>query len=196
MIRTMQVLAGIALLGGCGSEPVATEVTADIQPRVAASAVTSQASRAAEARDLAALRAATGRFHNFATAFAAGHTFLFMNMCMVDESADNLGGMGYHYVDTALLDGTVDVRTPEAILYEPQPNGQLRLVGVEYVIPKDAWTSEDPPVLFGRELKLNAFDLWALHVWIWEDNPSGMFADWNPRVTCDYAPAATTASHH
>ena len=50
-------------------------------------------------------------------------------------------------------------------------------------------------MLFGRELKLNAFDLWALHVWIWEDNPSGIFADWNPRVTCDYAPAATAASH-
>jgi hypothetical protein len=26
--------------------------------------------------------------------------------------------------------------------------------------------------------------IWYLHVWIWEPNPSGLFADWNPSVTC------------
>jgi hypothetical protein len=97
--------------------------------------------------------------------------------------------MGYHYVNTNLLDDKVDVANPEALLYEPGPNGQLNLVAVEYVIPKAAWTQADPPTLFGKSFKLNAFNLWALHVWVWENNPSGLYADWNPRVSCDNAGA-------
>jgi hypothetical protein len=23
-----------------------------------------------------------------------------------------------------------------------------------------------------------------MHVWAWEDNPNGVFSDWNSRVTC------------
>ena len=95
--------------------------------------------------------------------------------------------MGYHYVNTQLLDDKLDVANPEALLYEPEANGQLRLVAVEYVIPKAAWTSPNPPELFGQKLVLNAFDLWALHVWAWENNPSGIYANWNPRVNCDNA---------
>jgi hypothetical protein len=107
-----------------------------------------------------------------------------MNMCMVDPT---LGGMGYHYVNTQLLDDKVEVDSPEALLYEPQANGQLKLVAVEYVIPKSEWKNANPPELFGQKLVLNSFDLWALHVWVWQDNPSGLYASWNPRVTCDHA---------
>jgi hypothetical protein len=61
----------------------------------------------------------------------------------------------------------------------------LRLVGVEYVVPFGAWTAPEPPVLFGQHFHRNeTFGLWALHVWVWQHNPSGLFADWNPRVTC------------
>jgi hypothetical protein len=144
----------------------------------------SDSSPTAPERDIASLRRATDRFHDFPTAQGAGYGFLFMDMCMADQSAERLGGMGFHYVNTNLLDATVDVSAPEALLYETGPQGQLRLMAVEYVIPKDAWTSAKPPVLFGREFKLNAFDLWALHVWVWKNNPSGTFADWNPDVTC------------
>lgn len=133
-------------------------------------------------RDLAALREATESFQAFEASQSAGYTLLFMDMCMEDAT---LGGMGFHYVDTGLLDATVEVTAPEALMYESGPGGQLQLVGVEYVIPKDAWTSQTPPVLFGREFTLNAFDLWALHVWAWKDNPSGLFADWNPNVSCE-----------
>ncbi|HEU4697590.1 MAG TPA: hypothetical protein VFS40_00260, partial [Gemmatimonadales bacterium] len=70
--------------------------------------------------------------------------------------------------------------------------GQLRLVGVEYVVPRDLWTSPEKPRLFGRELQPNGFGLFALHVWLWRDNPSeeGIYADWNPTVSCRYAPPA------
>ncbi len=105
---------------------------------------------------------------------------------MVDDSPANEGGMGLHYVNLGLLDTELDVTKPEALLYEPGPGGKLVLVAVEYAIPADLWTKDEPPVLFGQELKVNSFNLYALHVWAWKNNPSGLFASWNPRVSCEY----------
>jgi hypothetical protein len=194
MRRTALLLAGIALLGGCDNQPTTTtDTTAGIQPRAAAA---SEPSGAAEQRGLAAVRAATARFHRFDVAYDADYTFHFMDMCMVDESAASLGGMGDHYVNLGLLDDKVDIATPEAVLYEPTSNGKRRLVAVEYVIPKDAWKGAGKPMLLGQEFTLNAFDLWALHVWVWKHNPSGMYASWNPNVTCDHADAVSAVAHH
>lgn len=180
MTRTALLWTAIALLGAC-AEPAPTTTAAMIRPQAAPSL---EKTGVEDNRDLATLRAATAQFHRFDVAKKANYTYLFMNMCMVDQSPLQLGGMGYHYVNTDLLDDKVDVAHPEALLYEPGSNGQLNLVAVEYVIPKAAWTQADPPRLFGRDFKLNAFDLWALHVWVWENNPSGLYADWNPRVSC------------
>ena len=188
--HSLPLLGALVMLAGCGREPIASETAAarggNPQPRTAS----------VEHRDLATLRAATARFHRFAAGEAAGYTFLFMNMCMVDQSAANRGGMGLHQVNLALLDGSVNVATPEALLYEPRSNGQRRLVAVEYVIPKAAWQGDRPPVLFGRDFTLNAFDLWALHVWVWKRNPSGLYADWNPRVSCEHASVPAAGRHH
>ena len=181
MRRHTLLLAATAMLGACtdpattGTMSATASQTADIK------------APASEHKDLAILHAATAKFHRFEEAKNANYTFLFMNMCMVDQSAQKLGGMGYHYVNTQLLDDKLDVANPEALLYEPEANGQLRLVAVEYVIPKAAWTSPNPPELFGQKLVLNAFDLWALHVWAWENNPTGIYKSWNPRVNCDNA---------
>jgi len=185
MMKSPLIFLGIALLGGC-MDPAPTTTTTSLRPDATASL---DKADNADNKDLAKLRSATARFHNFDVAKQAGYTFLFMNMCMVDQSPLKLGGMGDHYVNTNLLDAHVDVEHPEALLYEPGPNHQLNLVAVEYVIPKAAWTSSEPPMLFGKSFKLNAFDLWALHVWVWENNPSGLYADWNPRVSCANAPA-------
>ncbi len=182
MRKTLLFLAATAL-AGCGDQPTATDA-AGHQPTLSS----------AEHKGLATARAATARFHRFDVAHAAGYDFLFMDMCM--EDAGGAGGMGYHYVDTLLLDATLDVARPEAVMYEPGTNGQLRLVGLEYVIPAAAWTSPTPPRLLGRDLVLNAFGLWALHVWIWKDNPSGIYADWNPSVSCANAGATRTGGHH
>lgn len=184
MRRTFLLLLGTTLLGAC-SEPASSTIAA--ANSLASEQTASEAKAAAENKDLATLHAATARFHRFEVAKDARYTFLFMNMCMVDESPNKEGGMGYHYVNTDLLDGKVEVDKPEALLYEPEANGQLRLVAVEYVIPKAAWTADTLPRLFGQQLKLNAFDLYALHVWAWENNPSGIYANWNPRVNCDNA---------
>jgi hypothetical protein len=179
MRRIPLLILGAALLGAC-TEPATTMSAQNAQ----ASAIKASAS---ENNDLATLHAATARFHRFEVAKDAKYTFLFMNMCMVDDSQEKAGGMGYHYVNTELLDGKVEVDKPEALLYEPGSNGQLRLVAVEYVIPKDQWHADTLPVLFGQKLQLNSFDLYALHVWAWENNPSGIYKSWNPRVNCDNA---------
>ena len=38
---------------------------------------------------------------------------------------------------------------------------------------------------------------YELHVWAWKHNPSGMFADWNPTVSCDdYAGESSASAVH
>ena len=178
LFQSLLFLPAAALIAACDQS------SAPVAPEEAAFARGASGSTPAQLnRQLAELRQATAQFHNFGKAIDAEYTFLFMNMCM----QSNQGGMGFHYVNTGLLDNVVEISRPEALLYEPGPNGQRRLVGVEYVIPKDAWTSTTPPELFGQQFTLNAFGLWALHVWIWKHNPNGMFADWNPNVSCEHA---------
>jgi hypothetical protein len=186
--HTAQLLAGIALLAGCGGEPIPTETTAHIQPQAAAS----RASGGAENNDLAALRRVTAPFHSFEKAVAAGWSAR-ITPCMTDPA----GGMGFHYGNTALIDGSVRVEEPELLLYEPERNGRLRLVAVEYIIPYTARSrSATPPVLFGQAFKQNdTFQLWGLHAWVWNENASGMFANWNPQVTCEHTTAVSTIIH-
>ncbi len=73
-------------------------------------------------------------------------------------------------------------------MYEPGPGGHYRLVGMEYIVPIDAWEGEDLPSLLGQEYHPNEnLGLYTLHLWLWRDNPNGLFAAWNPKVTCEYA---------
>ena len=104
------------------------------------------------------------------------------------------GAMGIHYVNGDLVgDHTVDPAHPEAVIYEPEKNGQLRLVGLEYVTIKADWDAyhSSPPTLFGQPFNVtpspNRYGLppfYSLHAWIWKNNPEGMFAMWNPDVSC------------
>jgi hypothetical protein len=136
-------------------------------------------------RDLAALREVTAPYHRFEKARADGWTAL------VPGCRDNqpVGGMGWHYANPAYVDGDLNVRRPEALIYEPQKNGSLRLVGIEYVVPFSILPPEaEAPVLFGQTFQHNFGDeLWMLHVWAWHENRDGIFATWNPDVSCRYA---------
>jgi hypothetical protein len=179
MKRIAPMLAGIALLAGCGGEPIPTgnATSAEIlTPSI-------RESDADVNKDLATLRQVTATFHQFDKATAAGWSAKITG-CMTDPT---LGGMGFHYGNTALIDGTARVDQPELLLYEPEKNGNLRLVAVEYIIPYAFHSRESaPPVLFGKPFVQNdVFQLWGLHAWVWENNPSGMFANWNPNVNCD-----------
>ena len=83
----------------------------------------------------------------------------------------------------------MDPLTPEGLLYEPGPNGKLKLVAVEYVVPgagsNPPGVSEAPSVLgFDMHIIVPAVGWYTQHAWIWDHNPSGIFADWNPEVIC------------
>ena len=136
--------------------------------------------------DLAQLRAATADFHNLENAQVAGYGLV----PGLDHCFDNpgVGAMGYHYINTDILDTTVDPLKPEAIVYAPGPNGQLKLAAVEFIVPAEAWEAErnpDLPSIYGQSYHLNeSLGVYVLHAWIWKNNPSGMFEDWNPKVSC------------
>ena len=107
---------------------------------------------------------------------------------MVDEK---LGGMGFHYGKASAIDAVVNPLEPEALLYEPQKNGRLRLVAVEFLVPYALVSRDGPaPRAFGQDfIRNDGFELWTLHAWIFKHNPAGMFASWNPKVNCDAVPA-------
>lgn len=139
---------------------------------------------------VAALRAATARYHRIETAMEDGYAVLVRHpetdaACLESEA----GGMGRHMLNPALVgDNAVTIESPEVLIYEPGRNGRMRLVGVEYVIPYAIrGADEDPPELFGQQFSQNAtFGLWALHVYAWKHNPDGLFAAWNPTISCQH----------
>ena len=142
--------------------------------------------QAAGGTDIAKLRQATARFHRTETAKAASYDLVpGLDHCFNNPG---VGAMGFHYIDAASLDLSVDMLHPEAMVYAPGPNGQLQLGAVEYIVPAEPWDAAGnthPPMLFGQHFHLNeALGVYVLHAWIWKNNPSGMFEDWNPKVSC------------
>jgi hypothetical protein len=179
------MLLTVALIA-CGQDSEPTD------PAFAATFGTSAsmaAAKSADAAQLAELRQVTARFHTLEAAAEAGYAAQ-ITPCWAHHSA---GAMGYHYADTNLIDATVDLLQPEVVMYEPQPGGHMRLVGLEYIVPLEAWEQaghdlEDPadvPQLLGQAYtRHSVLPIFKLHIWLWRNNPAGMFADWNPKVTC------------
>jgi hypothetical protein len=138
------------------------------------------------AEPLAEVRAATERFQQTEAAQAAGWDLV----PDLDHCFDNpgTGAMGYHYINTDLLDTELDPLQPEAMVYEPLPDGQMKLGAVEYVVPAAAWDEAgngELPMPHDRHFHLNEdLGVYVLHAWIWKDNPAGLFEDWNPDVSC------------
>jgi hypothetical protein len=132
--------------------------------------------------DIEALRASLAPYASLNLAKSAGYSVALTD-CM---SNGDLGAMGVHFGNPALIDGTVTPQLPEVLIYEPGTNGDMSLVGVEFIIPFAVLPKTSPaPTLFGQKfLADNAFGLWGLHVWTHRSNPSGLFAPWNPRVHC------------
>jgi hypothetical protein len=144
----------------------------------------------------AAVRA-TARYHNLNVATAAGYG-LFVDKDKIACIANPpLGTMGIHYVNgTFVGDSVIDATKPEALVYEPTRRGKLKLVALEYIVFQGAWEGAHgegaaPPSLFGEDFHLvpegNRYGLdpfYELHAWVWKYNPSGMFFEWNPRVSC------------
>jgi hypothetical protein len=140
---------------------------------------------------VAKVREATARYQNVRAAVA--DSFVQGTPCV---SGPDMGAMGIHYVrPDRIANGILDAAEPEALIYEPQPGGALRLVGVEFIVIASTWASlhpnAGPPALEGDLLNFidapNRYGLpafYEMHVWAWEANPNGNFADWNKHVTC------------
>jgi hypothetical protein len=156
------------------------------------------------AKQLAAVRQATAKYHDPTAALTDG--YVATDACATSP----VGGMGLHYPNPARM-GRLDILRPDILLYEPTTNGP-KLVGVEYFLPALArladgtvtpWFDHAPPpagaaFLPGPALFGQRFDgpmpgheagmpwHYDLHVWLWEANPAGLFAPWNPTVHCPH----------
>jgi hypothetical protein len=142
------------------------------------------------------VRAATAQFLDINAARRAG--FVQGTPCV---SGPDAGAMGVHFVMPSRLNYFVlQADQPQALIYEPLPGGAFRLVGVEFIVLAPVWLGQpegatSTPALEGNLLNYisapNRFGLpafYELHVWAWEDNPKGSFADWNTHVTCEKQP--------
>jgi len=124
-----------------------------------------------------------------------------------------LGAMGIHYFRPDLLGITeppaprvngvgthTDFRKPSILIYEPQADGSMELVAVENLVFAAAWKAagnDAPPTFQGvpydrmvddPNTELDEAHMFAphfdRHVWIYRENPNGVFAPLNPAVSC------------
>jgi hypothetical protein len=123
------------------------------------------------------------RFKDVAVAVAEGYAPI---PC---ASGIDGGAMGVHYVNGDYLkDEVPDIKRPQAVMYEPLPNGKMELVAVEYIASKGPAALEGQLFSFtGSPNRYGLGPFYELHVWAWKENPRGAFADMNPKVTCEHA---------
>jgi hypothetical protein len=126
------------------------------------------------------------------------------------------GAMGIHYFRPDLLgitappnprvdgNGThTDFLNPSVLIYEPQADGSLELIAVENLVFQEAWHAageEQPPAFHGvvyetmvddpATAEIDEAHMFAphydRHVWIYRENPNGVFAQFNPAVSCEH----------
>ena len=133
-----------------------------------------------------------------------------------------LGAMGIHFFRPDLLgitappnprvDGNgvhTDFLRPAILIYEPQADGSLELVAVENLVFQRAWhaagnagrpsfqgvpydqMADDPATTIDEAHMFEPH--YDRHVWVFRDNPNGVFAPFNPNVTC---PSDTAMAGH
>ena len=133
---------------------------------------------------LKSLKQATARFHSTTQAIKAGYQP--NNHCV---AVPGLGGMGYHWANRSLTDPDFNPTQPEVLLYAPDRNGNLKLVAVEFVVIN---VGQPRPSFGGHLFDINGVPPlqragvphWSLHVWLYEDNPNGIFTPFNPNISC------------
>jgi hypothetical protein len=137
---------------------------------------------------------ATAKYRSASVATRAGYGLLRDKDGIACIAEPGMGAMGVHFVkNTLVADPAIAAKTPEALVYAPAGGGKLRLAAAEYVVLQKAWdvTHASAPKLFGQQFMLtpegNRFGLpafYSLHAWLWQANPAGSFAMWNPDVKC------------
>jgi hypothetical protein len=172
---------------------------------VSSSAQAQPAASGAQQSGLEEVRAALQKYHDPILAIRDGY----LSTLGCAHYPD--GGMGIHFLNAALIGPTPDPLRPPLLIYEPAEGGRLQLVAAEWLVPLATGITERP-TLFGQPFdgpmegheplmprELHHYDL---HVWLFKDNPAGMFKSTNPTVSCAgyrYAlleqPTATVPHH-
>lgn len=203
--RSQLLVAFAFVLAGCNADaPLQTDGHHSHRNGLTLSGL----SEASNAQTLNALRQLTAPLHDVDQAEAVGYNlFTAVPLTAADgciSSADE-GGMGYHYSRlNNLADDSVTLLDPEFLVYAPtnapRKDGEARrrLAAFDYFIPYSAkWPGPDDPK-FERAPTLHDFSTmselpdisfapsrfsgWMFHIWLWENNPGGMFTNWNNSV--------------
>ena len=132
-------------------------------------------------KELAQARRSTAKYHDIDTAFADGYI----------DVAFILPGVGCHLMNLGYLDGEFEVTQPELLIYadcSPGQGGKAELRSIEYVTlcgGPPSCTLPAPDGFSGDDDVWTPFvdgSLWTLHVWVWQNNPDGIFVKINPRI--------------
>ena len=173
-----------------------------LAPDGTAAATAPAVSLASTASQIAQLRRLVAPFHDFDAAVRAGWSAPITPCWTTADlpSQPGTGAMGFHWGNLAyILDGgTVNLLQPELLLYEPEKNGKLRFVGVEYIVPfTDHPATAAPPTLLGHAFsQVPEAGVWGLHIWVGRENSSGIFSAWNPKVSCANAGTQQAGAGH
>jgi hypothetical protein len=166
---------------------------------------------ASEAPTLDEVRAATSRYQDVEVALAEGYVRDPMDVCETSYYLGSMtddGTMGIHFFRPDLLGvgedetrhdakGThADFLRPAMLVYEPQPDSILELVAVANMVDAEAWSDaghREPPTFGDVPFDFHPANggagfaaYYDLHMWLYRDNPSGMFAPYNPAVSCEH----------
>ena len=127
---------------------------------------------------------------------AAANGYLSTTACMAFSN----GAMGIHFINMGTVGQPLDPAKPQVLMYEPVGDS-LRLIAAEWFVPASEQVTA-APVLFGEHFdgpmdghppimptSLRHYDL---HVWLWKQNPAGMFNPVNPSVNCGKYPYSHT----
>lgn len=182
--RTCSVLAtlALALTAGLASQAPAVAHDGTHEPTQA-----DLHSRNGAGLALARLRQDLAPYKDVSRALADG----FVPVSECTESPE--GGMGVHFLHPARAMAPVDPAKPAILLYSPTPTG-YELMGAEWFAvdaDQDLSTHDDRPSLWGRPFDgpMPGHDAampvhYDLHVWLYDNNPAGIFAPWNPSTGC------------
>jgi len=166
---------------------------------------------------IAVAKAATEKYKDVNVALADGYVPDPSGHCISaggEGLPAELGAMGIHYLNMGLLKITTgeprvdgesthtDFTKPAVLLYEPQMNGSLELVGIENLVFQKAWKAAgnmEPPKFADRVWGTMADNPdtkgdeahgfqphYDLHVWAFRENPTGITTSFNPSVTCKH----------
>ncbi len=193
-------LVGAIALAGCETTPTETPSDLDGLHGDHSGHVMTAAPAAPPAHgapDLAMIRAGSAPYRNVDRAAAAG--FVPVHGCVsAPPGTPFTGAMGHHYVNfERFANLEIDPSKPEILLYIPNAQGRMELVGVEFAVDAVAWHEKhgddvfpevagvryDPPNPMADEGSLPNI-AYTLHVWNWAENPDGMFAPFNPNLSC------------